>query len=193
MRGVDQSNPNRPQTLHNPSATNELAALPKPCREFIILDVNPSLRIALKDLLSKNGFHADAYHSVEEMRAKGPPQVPTCLILDNQLGEGWTGFQVQETIRRMNWKTSTIFLTAHWDPTCSVRAIKAGAEGFPIKPFDPEELLSTVAIALEKAEAMAFSSLQSAQARALAAQLTVRELEIVQLVMKGLIHKEIAD
>ena len=162
-------------------------------RRVIVLDDDPFVLETLKSWLSLNGFEVSAYESADKMLASGPPKAPACLVLDNQLGGGWTGLQVHEKIRQLTWKVSTVFLTAHWDPAYIVQAMKAGAEGFLIKPFDPHELLEAVALALEKAEAMESSDQHAADARALAALLTQRELEIVKMVIKGLINKEIAN
>jgi len=162
-------------------------------RRVIVLDDDPFVLETLKSWLSLNGFEVSAYESADKMLASGPPKEPACLVLDNQLGGGWTGLQVHEKIRQLTWKVSTVFLTAHWDPAYIVQAMKAGAEGFLIKPFDPHELLEAVALALEKAEAMESSDQHAADARALAALLTQRELEIVKMVIKGLINKEIAN
>jgi len=162
-------------------------------RRVIVLDDDPFVLETLKSWLSLNGFEVSAYESADKMLASGPPKAPACLVLDNQLGGGWTGLQVHEKIRQLTWKVSTVFLTAHWDPAYIVQAMKAGAEGFLIKPFDPHELLEAVALALEKAEAMESSDQHAADARALAALLTQRELEIVKMIIKGLINKEIAN
>ncbi len=110
-----------------------------------------------------------------------------------QLGDGLSGFQVYEELLRTGWRNPTIFLTAHWSPAVIVKAMKAGADGFIVKPFDPLELLAEVAKALQKSGENHLSDQTISDARARADLLTEREREIVKLVVKGMLNKEIAD
>jgi len=73
-----------------------------------------------------------------------------------------------------------------------VDAMRAGADGFLTKPFDPAELINEVAHALQRARARHQGSSLVADARARAETLTPREREIVRLVVAGNLNKEIA-
>lgn len=86
-----------------------------------------------------------------------------------------------------------IFLTAHWNVQSVVTAIRAGLDGFLAKPFDPEELIKTVGYALLRAVDLTRKRNEVSNARGRMATLTPREREIVGLVTRGLLNKEIAD
>lgn len=158
----------------------------------LILDQDPSVLTVLNELLSSNGYQVHEYTMFSDLRSSPAPTKPACLLLDNQSGKDLTGQQAFEELLQAGWTTPTIFLAANWSPRAIVEAIKAGAEGFIVKPIDPVELLDEVAKALQSARANHQTAQRSATARALAEQLTERELEVVKWVMKGLLNKEIA-
>jgi FixJ family two-component response regulator len=96
-------------------------------------------------------------------------------------------------MQRIGWDIPTVFLTAHWNVQSVVNAMRAGADGFLTKPFDPAQLLDEVSKALERARARQQDGEHATAARAKAALLTEREREVVKLVVRGLLNKEIAD
>ena len=86
-----------------------------------------------------------------------------------------------------------MFVTAHWNVQSVVDAMRAGADGFLTKPYEPQELVDAVAQALQRASSKRQDEVLITQVRTKAASLTTREREIVQLVIAGLLNKEIAD
>jgi len=78
-----------------------------------------------------------------------------------------------------------VFITRHGDIPMGIGAMKRGAVDFLPKPFGDDELLAAVALALER-------SAEVAESRARLAKLTPREFEIFQLVIAGLVNKEIS-
>lgn len=158
----------------------------------LILDDDLSILKGLDRLLTAHGYRVGLYSESEDFFRAGMPAVPACLILDNQLGDGVTGVEVHAEMQRRGWEIPTVFLTAHWNVQSVVNAMRAGADGFLTKPFDPAELVDAVAQALQRARAKQREGVQAADARTRVASLTAREREIVEFVVGGLLNKEIA-
>ena len=159
----------------------------------LVLDDDRFIRTGLERLLAAHGYKVRLHAQPDELFRDGMPQVPACLLLDNQLGEGITGVEVHEELLRRGWFIPTVFLTAHWNVQLVVNAIRAGADGFLTKPFDPTELVDAVALALKRSRSNRQAEFAAAEARARVASLTPRERDIVRLVVEGLLNKEIAD
>jgi FixJ family two-component response regulator len=159
----------------------------------IVLDDDRFIRTGLERLLTAHGYSVRLHAEPEELFSLGLPSVPACLLLDNQLGEGMTGVQVHEELLHRGWFIPTVFLTAHWNVQLVVNAMRAGADGFLTKPFDPAELVDAVALALHRSRTRQQKEFAAAEARVRIAALTPRERDIVRLVVEGMLNKEIAD
>ncbi|KAB2642538.1 MAG: response regulator transcription factor [Verrucomicrobia bacterium] len=159
----------------------------------LVLDDDRFIRAGLERLLAAHGYKVRLHAEPDELFRNGMPQVPACLLLDNQLGDGMTGVEVHEELLRRGWFIPTVFLTAHWNVQFVVNAIRAGADGFLTKPFDPTELVDAVALALQRSRSNRQGEFAAAEARVRVASLTPRERDIVRLVVEGLLNKEIAD
>jgi len=158
----------------------------------LVLDDDRSILNGLDRLLSAHGYRVLIYSHADQFFRAGMPSIPACLILDNQLNDGMTGLQVHAEMQRRGWDIPTVFLTAHWNVQSVVNAMRAGADGFLTKPFDPAELIESVAQALQRARAKLLDGQPAADAKMRAATLTSREREIVRLVVSGFLNKEIA-
>lgn len=161
--------------------------------QVLVLDDNPSILSGLERLLVANGYCVRLHRDPDEFLAAGLPDVPACLLLDNQLEARLTGIEVHSEIVRRGWCLPTIFLTAHWNVQSVVNAIRAGADGFLTKPYDPAELLKAVATGLHHAQNAHHGNHEILEARRRSATLTKREREIVCQVVSGKLNKEIAD
>lgn len=162
-------------------------------RLVLVLDDDQAILDGVERLLGGRGYNVRTFSCSAALLDAGPPAVPSCLILDNQLGDGATGLEIHAEIQRLGWNVATVFLTAHWNVQSIVKAIRDGADGFLTKPFDPEELVEAVDNALNRANTLRADARARAAARTRAAQLTDREREIVRLVVAGMLNKEIAD
>jgi FixJ family two-component response regulator len=158
----------------------------------LILDDDAFILSGLERMLGGRGYHVKTFMAPAEFLDFGCPDVPCCLILDNQLNDGMTGIEVHAEMQRRGWHIPTVFLTAHWDVKSIVAAMRNGADGFLTKPFDPDELLQAVAAALDRSRERETEILEAARARLRATQLTSREKEVVKLVVSGFLNKEIA-
>lgn len=158
----------------------------------LVLDDDHSVLCGLERLLTAHGYQVRMHSDPDDFFEAGLPTVPACLLLDNHLGNGVTGLQVHEKIQKNGWDLPTVFLTAHWNVQSVVNAMRAGADGFLTKPFDPKDLIDAVSQALERARAKHLEATLAAEVRGKAASLTDREREIVRMVVGGMLNKEIA-
>lgn len=160
--------------------------------EVLVLDDNPSVRRGLERLLASNGFKVRLHHDPDDFLNSGPPEVPACLLLDNQLEARLSGIEVHAEIVNRGWNLPTIFLTAHWNVQSVVSAIRAGADGFLTKPYDSRELLVEVGRALDRARISYGEHEEAATIRRRYQSLTPRERQILDLALDGFINKEIS-
>jgi FixJ family two-component response regulator len=103
-----------------------------------------------------------------------------------------SGLQLQERLARQSHPMPVIFLTGHGDVAMSVRAVKAGAEDFLLKPVAREALLDAIERARLRAAASFSEQHANATLKTRFASLTPREKEVFELVAQGLLNKQIA-
>ncbi len=156
-----------------------------------VADDDESVRRSLRRLLASAGFAVETFASAEEVLARGRPTGPACLVADLQM-PGLTGLELQERLASDALRLPMIFITGHGDIPSSVRAMKEGAVDFLTKPFDDEELLGAIRRGLARdAETLKqWDGVRSVRERA--ARLTPREREVMDLVVTGMLNKQIA-
>jgi len=159
----------------------------------VVVDDDPSILTGLERLLTSSGYRVRLHQDPDSFFEAGPPTVPTCLLLDNQLQAKMSGIEVHAEIVRLGWTLPTVFLTAHWSVQTVVNAIRTGADGFLTKPYDAAGLLKAVAEALQRAVTAHQQHQLLIDARTRVATLTQRERDIVCKILAGKINKEISD
>jgi FixJ family two-component response regulator len=164
---------------------------PAPTPMVLVVDDDPDVRDSLKDMFRSVGIESAVFGSTAELLAHGIPDRPTCLVLDLRL-PGSSGLDFQRQLAERDMHVPIIFITGHGDVPTSVRAMKAGALDFLPKPFREQELLDAVAGALERDTARRAQNGERDEVRALAAQLTPREIDVLRGVARGLLNKQIA-
>ncbi|MCC8404652.1 response regulator [Paraburkholderia sp. MMS20-SJTN17] len=155
-----------------------------------VIDDDISVREALELLLRTAGLRAQVFASAQEFLAHPRVFAPTCLVLDVSLPEV-SGLDLQQRIAAERADMPIIFITGHGDVPMTVKAMKAGAVEFLTKPFDDEALLQAIRDALERSrQALEVQSeLRILHSRYLS--LTRREREVMELVVRGLLNKQI--
>jgi FixJ family two-component response regulator len=157
-----------------------------------IVDDDDSLRTALQRQLTAAGHRARTYASAGEFLLSPPSDGPGCLLLDLAM-PGPSGLELQEALGRHGVRLPVIFLTGHGDLAAGVRAMKAGAVDFLTKPVERQALLDAIGHALTVDAAQRASRSADADLQRRFAQLTPREREVFELVVAGLLNKQIAD
>ncbi|MER8884824.1 response regulator [Mesorhizobium sp. M0816] len=155
-----------------------------------IVDDDVSIRESLELLICSVGWRPETFASAKEFLDRSRPLVANCLILDVNLPD-LSGLDLQKLISVERTDMPIIFITGYGDVPMTVKAMKAGAVEFLTKPFDDEELLGAIKLALERSEtALALDSeLQTLRHRH--ASLSRREQEVMTLVVSGLLNKQV--
>ena len=159
-------------------------------RVFII-DDDDAVRRGLTDLLNSANHNVETFASAEDFLARKPFSGIGCIILDVRM-PGISGLDLQERLNQVENSMPIVFITGHGDLPMGVDAMKKGAVDFLPKPFEDEQLLAAVEIALEKNRQTTFASEELQGFRERLKALSPRELEIFRLVIGGYLNKQIA-
>ncbi len=157
----------------------------------LVVDDDPSMRKALTRLCLSAGLKVNAFASAREFLDVGPPSGPACLVLDVRL-PGLSGLDLQSELACRNIQTPIVFITGHGDIPTSVRAMKAGAVDFLTKPFKDKDLIAVIRDGLGKDAQLKLAQGEREAVQRRLDSLTPREREVYDLVVKGLLNKQIA-
>jgi FixJ family two-component response regulator len=156
-----------------------------------VVDDDLSVREALESLIEASGWRPETFASGEEFLRHAPVYSASCLLLDYTLPD-LDGLQIQQRIAAEQPEMSIIFITGHGDLPTTVKAMKAGAVEFLTKPFEKGVLIEAIKIAIQRShDAQKWAQ----HVRALAhchASLSARERQVMDLVLTGLLNKQVA-
>src|SRR3984893_13152840 len=155
-----------------------------------VVDDDASVRDAVKKLIASVGLRVETFESAREFLSRKRPETPGCLVLDVRLPD-LGGLEFQRALAEANIHIPIIFITGHADVPMTVRAMKAGAVEFLTKPFRGQELLGAIQEAIAKDRVAWGERAQMTELRARYDSLTVREREVLGLVVSGLLNKQI--
>ena len=150
-----------------------------------IVDDDDAIRRALTMLARSAGYEARAYESGEAALAALTADSAGCVVTDVRM-PGISGLDLQSALRARGVELPVIVITGHGDVPMAVRALKQGASDFIEKPFDDEAFLSAIAQATTAGAKAAELRGARADVAARVAQLTLREREVMNLVVQGL-------
>jgi FixJ family two-component response regulator len=155
-----------------------------------VVDDDVSVRESLEALIRGEGWEPETFASAAEFLARPRALTPSCLVLDVSLPD-LNGLDLQTRIATKRSEVPIIFITGHGDILMTVRAMKAGAVEFLTKPFSDDVLLGAIRNALERSEAALGQEAELQSLRDCYALLTVREQEVMALVVSGLLNKQV--
>jgi FixJ family two-component response regulator len=157
-----------------------------------VVDDDTSIRESLSLLLSSAGYSVATFASAKEfLESERSTTGPACLVLDVKM-PGLSGLDFQQELTSMNYIIPVIFITGHGDIPMSVQAMKKGAIDFLSKPFDDDELLDAVKVALLKNSQARVNLNEKKQIMQRIGSLTAREHEILTYLITGMLNKQIA-
>jgi FixJ family two-component response regulator len=156
-----------------------------------IVDDDADVRESLQELLESVGLHSQSFRTAQEFLAVGRGDGSSCLILDVRL-PGISGLDLQRELKRRGISIPIVFLTAHADVPMSVMAMKSGAVEFLTKPFRQQDLLDAVQRSLTRARILREKEQDLAELRHRSQRLSVRERDVMNLVVSGMLNKQVA-
>lgn len=157
----------------------------------MVIDDDPSVRTAIAELLAALGLTSQTFSSGEEFLEADLPDLPRCLVLDVRL-PGLSGLNLQRELSERKIDIPIIFITGHGDIPMTVQAMKAGAVEFLSKPFRDQDLLDAIEHATERDRLARRERRELERLDERYRSLTPREREVMQLVIAGLLNKQIA-
>ncbi|HLN97629.1 MAG TPA: response regulator [Pyrinomonadaceae bacterium] len=170
------------------SASASAKAKGKPI--VFVVDDDVSVRESLELLIRFEGWQPETFASAEEFLARPRVSTPSCLVLDVSLPD-LNGLELQKLIATDRVDMPIIFITGHGDIPMTVQAMKAGAIEFLTKPIDDESLLTAIRNAIKRSEAALDKHALLQALRKCHESLTVREREVMRLVVSGMLNKQI--
>ena len=156
-----------------------------------VIDDDASVRKGVSRLLRSAGYKSEAFESASAFLAREQHPGPACLIVDVRM-PGINGMDLQETLIQRRREEQLVFVTGHGDISMCAQAMKAGAADFLPKPFRSDELLQCVERALIRSAEQRLRSADKNKTQHLLDSLTPREFEVMQLVITGMLNKQIA-
>lgn len=156
-----------------------------------IVDDDAEVREALTFLLACRGWRTAVYESAEAFLREYCSVPPGCILLDIRM-PGMTGVELQQRLRVMKGTLPIIFVTGHGDVATAVKTVKAGAFDFLEKPVDGAVLERTIERAVRVSLAESEGLLTPDEAKAVYAEMSPREREILALLTENLSNREMA-
>jgi FixJ family two-component response regulator len=156
-----------------------------------VIDDDASVRKALTRLLRLTGYQSEIFESASDFLKREQHAGPACVIVDVRM-PGIDGMDLQETLIQHGREEQLVFLTGHGDISTCAQAMKAGAVDFLAKPIRSDELLQCVERALMRSARQRRQSTERNRVQQLLRLLTPREFQVMQLVIRGMLNKQIA-
>ncbi|MBV9891689.1 MAG: response regulator transcription factor [Rhizobacter sp.] len=155
-----------------------------------VVDDDASVRDALELLIGSAGWRTQTCASANEFLARPRLRMPSCLVLDVAM-PGLDGLELQQRVVAERPELPIIFVTGHEDVPRTVKAMKAGAVEFLVKPLDADVLLDAIGAALERSRAALANEAEIEVLRERYDSLSARERQVMALVVAGLMNKQV--
>lgn len=155
-----------------------------------VIDDDESVRKSVKRLLRSADYEAETFGSAADFLARAPHAGPACVIVDVKM-PGLNGFDFQQALIQRRREEQLVFITGHGNIPMCAQVMKAGAVDFLPKPFKPRELLKCVERAIARSTEQRRRAAEQSEARRWLDLLTPREFAVMQLVITGMLNKQV--
>ncbi|VEJ55344.1 response regulator transcription factor [Pragia fontium] len=162
-------------------------------QRIYLIDDDEAIRCSLSALLGTVGWQTETYSSVLDFQQQMGElsTLAGCLLLDIRM-PGKTGMTLLEECQQYGLEIPVIIMTGHGNIDLCRRAFKNGAFEFLTKPIDADLLIETVGAAMEQQRILGEHREKNADLTAKLNTLSIRENDVLRLIMGGQSNKEIA-
>jgi two-component system, LuxR family, response regulator FixJ len=161
-----------------------------------LVDDDPAVLDSTRLVLEAQSIVVHGFQSAEDFLAafdNGHSSLASlaCIVSDVRM-VGLSGLELQSALQGRGCHIPLILITGHGDVRMAVTALKAGAKDFIEKPFVIESLVAAIHHAATESKATDDLAKLRNEVAARAAQLSVRQREVMELVVEGYSSKQIA-
>ncbi len=156
-----------------------------------VVDDDISVRESIELLVRSAGWQPETFESAQDFLRRPRVLVPSCLVLDVSLPD-LSGLELQKCTAVDRPDIPIIFITGHGDVPMTVQAMKGGALEFLTKPFADDVLLNVINNGLELSKIALSEDAEICALRERHASLSCRERQVMALVVRGLLNKQVA-
>ncbi|MBB4369533.1 FixJ family two-component response regulator [Bradyrhizobium sp. cir1] len=156
-----------------------------------VVDDDASYLSAIQQVLEAGGYRVATYASAQQLLERQPGESKGCILLDVRM-PGMSGLELQNRLTERGSTLPIIFLSAYPDVSITVRAIKAGADDFFIKPVGADDLLSAIARAIARHRNARELDGELEALRARLSTLTPRQRQVFEIIVQGKTNKHAA-
>lgn len=158
-----------------------------------VVDDDAFFRAAIQQQLEQTGYRVVTYASAEEVLEQRPDENgPGCILLEVRM-PGLSGPALQSRLLELGSTLPILFITGYADVSTTVKALKAGADDFLIKPVQSDELLRAIRRSLARHQTALELKREFDVLRGRLATLTPRERQVFLLIVRGKINKQVAN
>ena len=157
-----------------------------------VIDDDRMVREGLQSLIKSVGLRVETFASAQDFLTAKRVDAPACLVLDVRM-PGLSGLDLQLRLSEADIQIPIIFITGHGDIPMSVRAMKEGAHEFLTKPVRGQDLLDAIQKAIASDRGLRKERAELSEIRRKFDSLTPCEKEVLDLVVAGMLNKQIAD
>jgi FixJ family two-component response regulator len=155
-----------------------------------VIDDDESVRKSLKRLLTSADYQTATFASASDFLEQPATSGAACVIVDVMM-PGLDGIEFQQALIDRRREEQLVFITGHGNIPMCAKVMKAGAVDFLPKPFKPRELLKCVENALTRSFEQRRRAAEKNGARLLLDSLTPREFQVMELVVTGMLNKQV--
>jgi FixJ family two-component response regulator len=184
---IVEKNPTNIASIFGPKRDSERSSESVPIVFLITGDI--SEQESLESLVAREGWRFETFESAREFLARPRRLVPSCIILDSS--PELNGLEEQKAIVQERSEVPIIVISRHADVPTSVKAMKAGAIDFLVRPFSDENLVLRVRATLERSRVALQREMELSELRNCYASLSPRERQVMALVVSGLLNKQV--
>ncbi len=157
-----------------------------------IVDDDRSITESLHLLLESVGRYVETFNLAENFLRSYDPERPGCILLDERM-PGMSGRELQEELLRRRAPSPIILMTAHADVELALDAMRLGAVTLIEKPFRDQVLFEAIAEALQRDFDARRRHRDRQELQTRIGRLTKRQREVMELVIRGLPNKLVAE